>query len=33
MRDPRSYRLLEELGVKPSIAYMTLVRNEEETRG
>ncbi len=30
MNDPRSYRVLEELGVRPSIGYMTLVRNRSE---
>jgi molybdopterin-containing oxidoreductase family iron-sulfur binding subunit len=30
MKDPRNYRVLEELGVRPSVSYMTLVRNREE---
>lgn len=30
MKDPRFYRVLEELGIKPSVGYMTLVRNTEE---
>jgi molybdopterin-containing oxidoreductase family iron-sulfur binding subunit len=29
MKDPRTYRVLEELGVRPSIGYMTLVRNSD----
>jgi len=32
MVDPRSYRVLGELGVKPSVGYMTIVRNREEER-
>lgn len=30
MKDPRYYRVLEEIGVRPSVGYMTLVRNREE---
>lgn len=30
MKDPRFYRVLEELGVRPSVGYMTLVRNRDE---
>ncbi len=33
MNDPRFYRVLEELGVRPSVGYMTLVRNRDETKG
>jgi len=29
MNDPRYYRVLEELGVRPSIGYMTVVRDRE----
>ncbi|MBM2846530.1 MAG: molybdopterin oxidoreductase, iron-sulfur binding subunit, partial [Bacteroidetes bacterium] len=29
MKDKRYYRVLEELGVRPSVGYMTLVRNRE----
>ena len=31
MTDPRFYRVLEELGVRPSIGYMTLVRDTEDS--
>lgn len=31
MKDPRFYRVLEELGVRPSVGYMTLVRNRDES--
>ena len=31
MTDPRFYRVLEELGVRPSIGYMTLVRDNEDS--
>lgn len=30
--DPRSYHVLEELGVRPSVGYMTLVRNGAEAK-
>jgi molybdopterin-containing oxidoreductase family iron-sulfur binding subunit len=30
MNDPRAYRVLEEIGVRPSVSYMTLVRNRLE---
>lgn len=30
MKDPRYYRVLEEIGVRPSIGYLTLVRNSGE---
>jgi molybdopterin-containing oxidoreductase family iron-sulfur binding subunit len=32
MKDKRYYRVLEELGVRPSVGYMTLVRNSEEKK-
>jgi len=32
MTDPRYYRVLEELGVRPSIGYMTLVRNRADEK-
>ncbi|MBX2990075.1 MAG: 4Fe-4S dicluster domain-containing protein [Bacteroidetes bacterium] len=32
MKDPRYYRVLEEIGVKPSVGYMTLVHDREETK-
>ncbi|WP_075590330.1 Fe-S-cluster-containing hydrogenase [Labilibacter marinus] len=32
MRDPRRYHLLEELHTLPSVAYLTKVRNIEETK-
>ncbi len=32
LSDPRAYRVLEELGVRPSIGYLTLVRNREAQR-
>ncbi|MCP4006755.1 MAG: hypothetical protein GY725_21455, partial [bacterium] len=28
--DPRHYVVLEELGVKPVVGYLTLVRNRED---
>ncbi|MFV1959211.1 MAG: 4Fe-4S dicluster domain-containing protein, partial [Planctomycetota bacterium] len=31
--DPRAYRLLEELNVRPSVSYLTVVRNRREERG
>jgi molybdopterin-containing oxidoreductase family iron-sulfur binding subunit len=30
MNNPRHYRVLEEIGVRPSVGYMTLVHNREE---
>ncbi len=33
MKDPRYYRVLEELGVRPSVGYLTLVRNREKEKG
>ena len=30
--DPRCYRVLEELGVEPSVGYLRLVRNREEAQ-
>ncbi|MBM4169336.1 MAG: 4Fe-4S dicluster domain-containing protein [Ignavibacteria bacterium] len=33
MNDPRHYRVLEELGVRPSVGYLTLVTNREEGEG
>jgi molybdopterin-containing oxidoreductase family iron-sulfur binding subunit len=30
MKSPRYYKVLEELGVRPSVGYLTLVRNREE---
>jgi Fe-S-cluster-containing dehydrogenase component/formylmethanofuran dehydrogenase subunit B len=30
LKDPRHYRVLEEIGVRPSIAYLTRVRNKGE---
>ncbi|MBI5473956.1 MAG: 4Fe-4S dicluster domain-containing protein [Ignavibacteriae bacterium] len=32
MKDARTYRVLEELGVRPSVSYMTLIRNREEKK-
>jgi molybdopterin-containing oxidoreductase family iron-sulfur binding subunit len=29
IKDPRHYRVLEEIGVRPSVGYMTLVRNKD----
>ncbi len=29
VKDPRYYRVLEEIGVRPSVGYMTLVRNDD----
>jgi molybdopterin-containing oxidoreductase family iron-sulfur binding subunit len=31
--NPRAYRVLEEIGVKPNIFYLTKIRNKEVTRG
>jgi MoCo/4Fe-4S cofactor protein with predicted Tat translocation signal len=33
MRDPRRYRVLAELGVKPAVAYLALVRNRDANPG
>jgi molybdopterin-containing oxidoreductase family iron-sulfur binding subunit len=33
MADPRCYRVLEELNVKPAIGYLTLVRNRRDGQG
>jgi len=30
VKNPRHYHVLEEIGVRPSVGYMTLVRNREE---
>ncbi len=32
MKDPRRYRVLAELGVRPSVGYLAVVRNEVEAR-
>ncbi len=32
MKDSRNYRVLEELGVRPSVGYMTIVRNRKEEK-
>ncbi len=32
MANPRRYRLLSELNVKPAVGYLTVVRNREETK-
>jgi molybdopterin-containing oxidoreductase family iron-sulfur binding subunit len=29
--NPRAYRVLEEIGVKPNIFYLTKIRNKEAT--
>jgi len=31
--NPRAFRVLEEIGVKPNIFYLTKIRNKEATRG
>jgi molybdopterin-containing oxidoreductase family iron-sulfur binding subunit len=31
MKSPRAYRLLEELNTRPSVAYLTVVRDRQET--
>jgi molybdopterin-containing oxidoreductase family iron-sulfur binding subunit len=31
--NPRAYRVLEEIGVKPNIFYLTKIRNKEASRG
>lgn len=33
MRNPRRYRVLAELGVKPSVGYLAIVRNRDEQSG
>jgi len=33
MKDPRRYRVLSELGVKPAVGYLTIVRNRAEGEG
>ena len=33
MRDPRRYRVLSELNVRPSVGYLTVVRNRDEKQG
>jgi MoCo/4Fe-4S cofactor protein with predicted Tat translocation signal len=33
MRNPRRYRVLAELGVKPAVGYLALVRNRDEESG
>jgi molybdopterin-containing oxidoreductase family iron-sulfur binding subunit len=33
MRDPRRYHLLAELGVKPAVGYLAIVRNRDEQSG
>jgi hypothetical protein len=30
MANPRRYRVLEELNVRPSVGYLTIVRNRPE---
>ena len=30
--NPRAYRVLEEIGVKPNIFYLTKIRNKEESK-
>ena len=30
--NPRAYRVLEEIGVKPNIYYLTKIRNKEEMK-
>jgi molybdopterin-containing oxidoreductase family iron-sulfur binding subunit len=32
MNDPRFYKALEEIGTRPAVGYMTLVRNSDEVR-
>ena len=31
--NPRAYRVLEDIGVKPNIFYLTKIRNKEGARG
>ncbi len=31
--DPRRYRVLDELGVEPSVGYLRIVRNREQSKG
>lgn len=33
MRDPRRYRVLSELNVRPAVGYLTMVRNRDEKQG
>lgn len=33
MRDPRRYRVLSELNVRPAVGYLTIVRNRDENPG
>ncbi len=33
LKDPRHFRVLEELNVKPSVGYLTLIRNRAEGEG
>ena len=33
MRDPRRYRVLSELNVRPAVGYLTVVRNRDEKQG
>jgi molybdopterin-containing oxidoreductase family iron-sulfur binding subunit len=33
MRDPRRYRVLSELNVRPAVGYLTVVRNRDENTG
>jgi molybdopterin-containing oxidoreductase family iron-sulfur binding subunit len=33
MRDPRRYHVLSELNVRPSVGYLTVVRNRDEKQG
>lgn len=33
MRDPRRYRVLSELNVRPAVGYLTVVRNRDENQG
>ncbi len=33
MKDPRFYNVLYEIGVRPNVGYMTIVRNRDEEKG
>lgn len=33
MNDPRYFRVLDEIGIRPSVGYMTLVRNRDTGKG
>ncbi|HWR14135.1 MAG TPA: 4Fe-4S dicluster domain-containing protein [Terriglobales bacterium] len=33
MRDPRRYRVLSELNLRPAVGYLTIVRNRDENKG